>query len=44
LWNREEYEIISEIQIRISTANDAKLIFNFSGSKSEGGQQDPDIS
>jgi hypothetical protein len=38
LWDGGEYEIISESQIRISTANDAKLTYNFSISKSGGGR------
>ncbi|MDQ3968601.1 MAG: hypothetical protein M3275_09425 [Thermoproteota archaeon] len=38
IWDGGEYEIISEDQIKISTANDAKLIYNFSVSKSEGGR------
>jgi hypothetical protein len=36
IWDGGEYEIISEDQIKISTANDAKLIYNFSISESEG--------
>jgi hypothetical protein len=38
IWDGGEYEIISEDQIKISTANDAKLIYNFSVSESEGGK------
>jgi hypothetical protein len=38
LWDGGEYEILSESQIKISTANDAKLIYNFSVSESEGGK------
>lgn len=38
IWDGGEYEIISKDQIKISTANDAKLIYNFSISESEGGR------
>jgi hypothetical protein len=38
IWDGGEYEIISEGKIKISTANDAKLIYNFSVTESEGGR------